>query len=208
MNDARSGTEADAHSEASGQSYDLFIRTSKTIFNFVNRNRGVTLADDRIAWSYGGKPDAALFSSIRSVHLQTAGSWESPVAICRITFADRYELIVTDANVTGYPDPERQQPWHDFVHDFHARMAASGNTSVRYTAGLQGHRYPVVIGAAIFLGVLFVIVPFFAMLWLQSPAPATAMLAGAALIWPLFKMIQKNAPTTYDPAHLPKDLLR
>jgi hypothetical protein len=206
-NAAQTGSSPEAGSEAPERHYDLSIRTSRAFVFFVNTNRGVTLRADRLAWTCSGENDAALFSSIRSVHLQTSGSWESPLTACRITFADRYELEVTDADRLGYPDPERRQPWRDFVHELHARLLASGNAAIRYTAGLQGHRYPVLIGLTILLAAIFVIVPVLAMLRLQSFEPVMIMLAGAGLIWPLYRMIEKNAPATYDPRHLPKDLL-
>ena len=207
MIDAHSVANADTPIEAAEHSYDLSIRASRSIVFFVNRNRGVTLTADRIAWTYAGDDDAALFSSIRSVHLQSSGSWQAPLAACRIRFADRYELEVTDADSLGFPDPERRQPWRDFVHDLHARLAASGSTKIKYTAGFQGHRYLVVIGLATLLGILGVALPLAAMMALGSLAPLPALLAGTALLWPLYRMIEKNAPTSYDPRHLPEDLL-
>lgn len=204
---AQSDSSADMPGEAE-RSYDLTISTSRSTILLVNRNRGVTLMGDRIAWTYAGADDAALFSSIRSVHLQASGSWQNPIAACRVTFADRYKLEVTDADSLGYPDSERHQLWLDFVHDLHARLSASGNTAIKYTTGFQGHRYPVTIALAILLGIITIIVPFFAMIAFASLSPLPALLGGCALLWPLYRMIEKNAPKTYDPDRPPARLLR
>ncbi len=188
--------------------YDLYLRAGRSIgFYFRNANHGVSLTAERINWTFDDKSDGAPYQNIRSVHLQSGGDWRDPVNTCLITFADGYKLALTNSNDTGAgADEERRPVYRDFVRDLHGRLAAS-RISIKFTAGLQGIRYPLIVACSVALGIICVGVPIVVMVLQRSIGPIMALLAGVALYWPLMKMIEKNAPRNYDPQHPPEELL-
>jgi hypothetical protein len=188
--------------------YDLYLRAGRSVgLYFRNSNHGVTLTAERINWTFDDKDDGAPYQNIRQVHLQTGGDWRDPVNICTITFADGYKLVVLNSNEYGAgADNERRPVYRAFVHDLLARLAAL-KTATTFTAGLQGARYPLIIACGVLLGIMSIGIPVAAMIYTRSIGPITVLLAGIGLYWPLTKVIEKNAPHTYDPQHPPEELL-
>jgi len=188
--------------------HDLCIRTGDAGFYFRNPNRGVTLMAERINWTFNGQQDGAPYSNIRGVHLQTGGDWRNPIGICRITFADGHVLIVSNADSLGYPDEARRSLYRDFVHALHAQLAALPGTTISFTTGWQGFRYPLVIACSIGMGIICLVVPIIVMIKSGSIfEPLGILLAGVGLCWPLMTAAEKNAPRNYDPHHPPEELL-
>ena len=182
--------------------YDLDLRAGRSIgFYFRKSNHGVTLTAERINWTFGGKTDGAPFHNIRGVHLQTGGNWREPTNLCTITFADGYKLVVVNS------DDARRPVYRDFVRHLHSRLAAL-QTSTVFTSGYQGFRYPLIIACSVLLGVMSIGIPVIAVIFQRSITPITALVAGVVFYWPLFKMIEKNAPRTHDPGNLPAELLK
>jgi hypothetical protein len=187
----------------------LYIRTGDAGFYLRNDNRGVTLTDTRINWTFDGREDSAPFTNIRSVHLQTGGDWRNPIGICRITFADGYALIVTNADSGGSPDDAQRPLYRDFVRDLGARLADTPGSSIKFTCGLQGFRYPLIIACGVLLGIICIGVPIFAIFKSGSLfEPVMALCAGVGLYWPLITWAEKNSPRDFNPYHPPEDLLR
>jgi hypothetical protein len=54
------------------RTHDVGFTTSAWTWFVRNANRGVTLADDHIAWTFDNREDSAWLSSIDEVRLQTA----------------------------------------------------------------------------------------------------------------------------------------
>src|ERR1700754_2296606 len=121
---------------ASETRYDLYLRAGKAGFYFRNDNHGVTLTDERIAWTFDGQSDSAAFKNIASVHLQSGNGLNQ----CVIQFADGYMLGITDGNAYGVADEKQTPVYRAFMNDFHARLVAAGATSIRFTAGCKGAR--------------------------------------------------------------------
>lgn len=186
---------------ASESHYDLYLRAGRSIgFYFRNSNHGVTLTAERINWTFGGITDGAPFQNVSAVHLQTGGDWREPTNLCTITFADGYKLVVVNS------DDARRPIYRDFVRDLHSRLAAV-QTSIVFTSGYQGFRYPLIIACAVLLGVMSIGIPVVAMILQRGLGPITAMFAGVVLYWPLINVIAKNAPRNHDPRNLPEELL-
>lgn len=187
--------------------HDLYIRTGDAGFYFRNANHGVTLEAERMTWSFEGRTDSAHYRDISSVHLQSGGSWQNPISMCRITFADGRSLIVTNADASGLADDAQRPLYRDFVHDLHARLAALPHAQIAFTTGLQGFRYPLIIACGTALGIICIGVPVIAAIRLREFGPLTLLFAGVGLYWPLVKMIETNTPGSYDPRHPPAGLL-
>jgi hypothetical protein len=187
--------------------YEAYFRAGYSFgFHIHNANRGVTLTADRIEWTFDGRNDGAPFANVRSVHLQTGGDPKNPLNTCMVTFADGYQLYVTNGDAWGTLGGEEQHhAFRNFVLDLHARLAASGHA--HFSAGYQGFRYPLLIACGVALGLLGVVLPIVAIFVKGSLWPIIPLIGGIGLYWPLVTSIEKNAPRTYDSRHPPQELL-
>ncbi|MEH2512115.1 hypothetical protein V1291_003469 [Nitrobacteraceae bacterium AZCC 1564] len=189
---------------ASETRYDVYLRAGKPGFYFRNDNHGVTLTEDRIAWTFDGQSDSAPFKNVASVHLQSGGGLNQ----CLIEFADGYLLTITDGNARGVAEEKQTPIYRAFVHDFHARLVAAGATSVRFTAGYMGARHHIVLISAILLSLICFVGPLIMLVFTGEFRLLIATIVGASLCWPLVQMIGNNAPRNYDPMRLPEELLK
>lgn len=188
--------------------YDLAFGTSSRTYLFKNPNRGVVLTHERISWVLEGVADSAPYVNIAGVHLQSGGDWQNAVSQCRITFADRYILTVTNANASGAADPDNSHLYSNFVRDLHAQLLASKTTrTVRYMAGYQGARYAIAFGSAVLLCMIGVVTPFILLFITGRLEVLLTLIGGIGLMWPLVKMISNNMPRDYSPRALPDELL-
>jgi hypothetical protein len=187
--------------------YAVYFRAGYSFgFHIHNSNCGVTLTTERIEWTFDGRNDSAPLANIRSVHLQSGGDPRNPLNTCTVTFADGYQLYVTNGDAWGTLGGEEQlQAFRTFVLDLHVRLAANDHT--RFTAGYQGFRYPLIIAGGGVLGLLCVVLPIVAMVVGKSLWPIMALIGGVGICWPLIKSIEKNAPRSYDPRYPPMELL-
>jgi len=185
--------------------YDLYLSTGLS-FHWSNPNHGITLTDDRIAWTIDDNPQEARLASIAEVRLQTGGNAQDLIAMCKLTFVDGYVLTVYNSGAMGLPDSAQAPLYRDFVRDLHRRLVAS-KARVDYIAGFSEGRYHIVLPASILLGLLVVALPFVLLLITAEIKVLFLLIAGAWLFWPMYKMVQANKPHTYDPTHLPSELL-
>jgi hypothetical protein len=188
--------------------HDLYLQTGNTGFYLHNGNRGVSLSGGRIAWFAEGAHDGAALDRIVSVHLQSGGDWRHALRQCRIRFADGFFLMITDGNDRGLPDPAQAPIYRGFVRDLHARLAAAGLDSIRFTAGYTGGRYHLLMACTILLGLIGVGLPLLIVLAKGEIRALAAALGGGVLCWRLVIMMEANAPRDYRPEALPHDLLR
>src|SRR5262245_25367922 len=138
--------------QAHPRRYELALRAGQgLVFSF--RDHGVVLSDERLDWMIGERPDAARLDSVVEVHLQTGGSWTSPIARCRLTFKDGFTLTVMDSDKAGFKDDERAATYRAFVRDLHARLVAQ-KTAARFTSGYTRTQFHVVALAALCLAAI------------------------------------------------------
>jgi hypothetical protein len=186
--------------------YDVYFRADGKIFGLRLADHGVTISDARIDWVADGRHDRARLDDIVAVHLQTGGSWEAPLATCRITFCDGIDLLVIGGNSLGAQDDEQADIYGAFVDDLHDRLAAV-NSTASFTAGYTETRYRVVLTCGLLLAAMFLGIPLVVLFIKPDAQLVLLFVIGAAFLWPLWMMLQKNAPRSYTPAHPPNDLL-
>lgn len=187
--------------------HDVYFTTSAKRFYFRNNNHGVELTSSHIKWTMEGTPDDALLSDIVGVHIQTGGNWQDAVSQCQITFADGDRLTATNGNANGVRDDAQTPLYRAFVHDLHQRLAARGDLNIDFTAGYKSGNYQVVLVCAVLLGIIGVVLPVVLFLITSDTKALSLLVGGAFLCWPLAQMVMKNGPRTYDPNHLPEELL-
>ena len=188
------------------RSYDVYFRADGGWFSLRLADHGITLSDARIDWVSDGRPDAARLDSIVAVHLQTGGTWQDPIAICKITLRDGLDLLVIGGNSLGTGDAGQASLYRAFVHDLHGRLAAT-NSTASFTAGYTETRYRAAFACGILLAAMFLGIPL-AVLFIHPEAQLVLLfMSGAIFLWPLWLMLQKNAPRRYTLAQLPNELL-
>ena len=188
------------------RSYDVYFRADGRIFGLRLANHGITISDARIDWVSDGRPDAARLDSIVAVHLQTGGAWQNPLATCRITFRGGRTLLVIGGNSLGTSDAGQASLYRAFAYDLHRRLAAM-NSIASFTAGYTEARYRVAFFCGLLLAAMFLGIPLVVLFIKPEAQLILLFMTGAAFLWPLWLMLQKNAPRSYLPSHLPNDLL-
>jgi hypothetical protein len=191
--------------------HDVYFTTSARQSFMHTANRGVTIADDHIAWTFDGKPDAAPFKNIVEVCLQTAPGGHRLVRICQITFADGYRLLVSNGNAFALPTQAQRAAYRGFMHDLHARLAAHAavrdGAPIVFKAGFAARLYRWLMFRVALWSLVFVGAPLALFLMTGETRPFLVLVGAlfvGALLW---RMVHSNAPRSYDPAMLPKDLL-
>lgn len=190
---------------STARAFDLAFSSNRQGFTFA-ANDGITLSDDRLDWIIGGTPDAALLASVAAINLRSGGSWQSPLAQCRITFRDGFVLTVSDAAWSGHRDEGKKAAYRDFVHDLHRRLAALPGADVTYTCGFTKTQFHVVSACALFF-VALCFIPLIALLVRPDLEYVYVFFAAGALTWPLLRMLSNNSPGTYAPAQIPPQVL-
>jgi hypothetical protein len=193
------------------RTHDVHFTTSARESLMHAANRGVAVAADHIAWTFDGKSDAAPFKNIAEVCLQTGPGAHRFLRICQITFADGYKLMVTNGNEFAVPTQAQRDAYRGFMHDLHAHLAAHAaardGPPIEFKAGFTArlHRrltFRVGLWILVFAGA-----PLAAFLLTGETKPFL-LLIGALVVGTIFwRLTRANAPRTYDPAKLPKELV-
>src|SRR5205807_9247545 len=93
-----------------------------------------------------------------------------------------------------------------FVRDLHGRLVTQ-NSSARFTAGYSQTQFQVVTVCAILLGAILIGGPV-VVLFLRPAVELIVLLGiGIAFAVPLFTMLLKNSPRSYEPSRIPTELL-
>ena len=197
--------------DSNERTHDVFFTTSAGRLYLRNPNHGVTLGTDHIAWTFADKADGAPFKNIVQVNLHSGGSWQTPISLCEIMFADRYKLIVIDGDGLGLKSAEQSARYRDFVYDLHARLTARAamraGPPIAFTAGYPAGRYLFLLVLTVILGLICVGAPLVMLLITGEVRPLMLLIVGALFIWPLKRMMANNVPRSYDPAQLPKEIM-
>jgi hypothetical protein len=197
-----------SHLVPNSKSYDLYLRLGERPLVWSIPDHGLTLKDDEIAWIAGGRHSQASLRAIVEVHLQIGCIEDNAIASCRLRFANGLTLSITSSNSRGFQDAALDKLYIEFVYDLHARLAARREARIAFTAGFSEGRYQfVTVVAVVAAGLFFVVTPVMLLLITGEWKVALATYTGVVLLWPLYKVIKANAPRSYDPRHVPPELL-
>jgi len=207
--------------------FDLYLRAGggfKLVWQIADH--GIRLRRDGLSWTIGGERREAGFGGIAEIHLTsgggtTAGGGDSPypmmrqivqrqstnMSVCRIMFRDGGQLQVYGGAASGLPDAQHSVHYSEFVVRLHERLAAvPAGDAIAFGGGYSLVRYRVLVVA---LGVMGLMLLGALVATLAGAGTRRAFVLAAASIsfWFQWKMVQANAPQTYDPAHVPDELL-
>jgi hypothetical protein len=192
-------------------SYDLYFVVDGKRFFWRNPNHGVTLIDagreSAIAWRAESGEDRTLWTDIVAVNMLSATDGKQAVNHCIVRFRDGRTLAVTDAGASGQVDHDRTPPYRDFARALHARLALAPHGTIRFTAGVSEGRHTgmMVIGAIAAL--FFVGTPLVLLFIVRDWRVLGVLAAGAAFVWPFWKIVETNRPRDYDPKNPPPELM-
>jgi hypothetical protein len=194
-------------SVADRKNFALYFRSGAAKFSWRNAAPGISLSGDAIVWTADGQEQQARLGDITEVHLQTGSVGRNMIASCRLRFRDGSTLLIASNNGYGSQDDAHDKAYRAFVQDLHARLAARKDTQAIFTARFSAARYRfgkvvIVVAALFFLVtpvVLLVITGAWQMIW--------ALFLGMSLLWPLYRVMQADAPRIYDPRQVPPELM-
>jgi len=189
------------------KTYDLYLRSGGRRLSFAAADHGVTLTDDGLHWVEGDEECSALFRDIAEVHLQTGSIGPNTIASCRLRLGDGATVLISSNNERGLEDEGRDRLYADFVHDLHARLAARKDTGIAFTAGFGDTRYRFGQVILVIAGLFFLVTPTVLLFMTRSWSMAWTLYIGVGLVWPLYRLVMANAPRSYDPREVPKELL-
>ena len=119
---------------------------------------------------------------------------------------------MTDGNEFAIPTEAQRAAYRGFMHDLHARLAAHDaavrdGPPIAFTAGFAAklHRWlktRVTICILVFVGA-----PLAGFLMTGEVKPFLLLIAALFVGTLFWRLVQTNAPRTYDPANSPKELV-
>lgn len=186
--------------------YDLCINVAGRRLFWRNPNCGVTLGNDCMAWTMDGAPAQMPYGNIVAVHLNSAGQ-RVTADQCTISFADGGGLLIVNTDPGGFKDSRRASLYGDFVRDLHARLQASGNGAIRFTAGVAPWRFRTMLIGAIAAAAVFTVAGLGGYFVFHLGNGLALFGLGAYFSWTLARRALANAPRDYTPEHLPERLL-
>jgi hypothetical protein len=195
---------------AETRTHDVRFTTSARQSLMYTANRGVTLTPDAIAWTFDGRRDSAPFKNIVDVCVQKGPGGYRFVRVCHITFADRFKLLVTDGNEFAIPTEAQRAAYRGFMHDLHARLSAHAavrdGPPIAFRAGFAPklHRW---LTIRVTLWVLVFVGAPLAFLMTGDVKPFLLLIGALFVGVLLWRLVQKNAPLTYDPTKPPRELI-
>ncbi|MCW5684174.1 MAG: hypothetical protein KIT85_07230 [Pseudolabrys sp.] len=192
--------------------YELAFTTDRKRFYWTNPNCGITLVDagrdSALVWETPQGEERRRWTEISAVNMLLASDGKQEVNQCRIDFNDGRSLTVSDAGANGQLDETRTPVYRAFARALNARLAHAPDGTIRFTAGMtEGHYRAMQILLGL-LTVLFVVTPVVLVFIVRDWRVLGTLAAGAAFIWPFWRLTRNNAPRAYDPRHPPDELMQ
>jgi hypothetical protein len=199
-----------------GVTYDLYQRPGGKWLGRQLKDRGVRLTEDRIGWTSGDVDHEKSLSDIASIRLfgppppWGGGDFRS----CKITFKDGTALFVLSCDRALEKSELHAESYRNFVTGLHRRLPASAAGTIKFNAGFPAGKY--VVGWILFALVgMFVIGALLGLI--LDPLKDTYLgIVGMVCLFNLFYFnkfhlfaprLLKNAPRTYEPAHIPDETM-
>lgn len=191
--------------------YELAFTTDRKRFFWKNPNCGVTILDagrdSALIWETPQGEERRRWTEISAVNMLLSTDGKQAVNQCRIEFDDGRAITVSDAGANGQLDESRTPVYRAFARALNARLAHAPEGTIRFTAGLTEGRYRVMQIMLGVMAVLFVVTPFVLLFIVRDWRVLGTLAAGAAFVWPFWRLNQNNAPRPYDPRNPPDELM-
>ena len=201
MNDTASSAEVPA------REYRLFVREGPARFYFKNNDEGVWLSERGIGWHIGGISHTRAWSEIATIHLQVSYvPRQGSLGCCILYFSDGTAISVITASQWGAADPDRNGEYGRFLTDLHRMIPQAMRQKIVFECGSTKARHTVLVIAVVVAAISFLLLPLGILIYFRSLEALLVFGAGAAFVWPMFRMIEATKPDSYDPAAVPEHL--
>jgi hypothetical protein len=188
--------------------FDLPLRTPAARMAWIHdKDIGITLAADRLAWSIEGKAFEMPLSRISEIHLSTSTIGAGIIPVCALTFDDRSRLKIFGTADTGLADTGQARIYRDFVLELLRSLSADDRRRIAFSSGYTRGRYIRYQIAAYIVLVWLVIMPFGLVLYTQQLKLLIILIFGAGLFWRTRATANANAPRAFDPGSVPGDMI-
>lgn len=188
--------------------YALFVRRNPGGLVLKLTEEGVGIAGERLLWTTATGEDSRPLSDVSAVHLSVAHiARHGDFGSCIIHLGGAAPLQVVGSSAFGFPDEERDPVYAGFVRDLHKTLATGPAGAVRFSAGVSEGRLQVMQVMLVVAGLLFVALPLVLLLFTGDLGMLAATAIGGIFVAGLYSWTQKNRPRSYDPQHVPPELL-
>ncbi len=168
-----------------------------------------TLMDDAMSFQEEGRPAVLIaYSQIKQVKPRF-----DPTRVQRnrhvleVTLNNGRTYKIASMTYKGINDFEDQAEQYSlFIQAFHERLA-NANTTVAYQKGISGLGYAASVGVLVFLFLLLIVAIGFMATGTINLIIIAKFVLLIFFIPTLIGYLKKNKPSTYDPQHLPQDML-
>ena len=205
------GSPADAPAQQASTSYDLYFLLNGKRFFWRNPNCGITLIDaglqSRLVWRTESGEDSRLWTDITSVTMMSGTDGKNEINSCQIQFRGGRSITATDTGSNGQLEAGRTPIYRDFVRALHARLALAPAGAIRFSAGVSEGRHTVMLVILMIGALFFVATPLMLLFIVRDWRVIGVLVAGAAFMWPFWRVVENNRPRTYDPRHPPGELM-
>jgi hypothetical protein len=197
---------ASAPAELPTAEYKLFVRKGVPRFYLRNANEGVYLSEKGIGWFIDGVSHTRDWSEISAVNLVVAHIPKNgPIGTCKITFKDGSVLSILSASKWGHSDAERNVEYGRFLTDFHRVIPQSMRDTIKFETGFGKGQHIAMTIVFVIAVLFFVVLPLGLTLYFREWEALFITFAGAAFVYPFYRMTESAAPATYNPGQVPAD---
>jgi hypothetical protein len=188
--------------------FDLFFREAAPGIYWKLEEGGVTLDADGIFWKREGVGRRYRYDDLASIQLcTTIGGKEGNIYFSVLRFRDGTIVTFYSGTARGAFDEAAQSVYADFIRILHARLNTLRPAGIEYKAGQTATRYYLVLGSVIVLAGLAVVLPLVLLAVVQRWEVLIALLAGAGITWPMWRLAQASRPRSYSPDAVPEDVM-
>ena len=188
--------------------FDLFFRESAPGLYWKLAEGGVTLDAEGLAWTGDAGERRYRYSDLVSIQLcTTIGGKEGNIYFSVLCFRDGTVVTFYSGTARGAFDEQAQGTYAEFVRILHARLSTLKLAGVHYMAGQTATRYYLVLGSVVVLAAIAVVLPLVLLAVVREWKVLIALLAGAGITWPMWKLAQASRPRSYSPDAVPEDVV-
>ena len=188
--------------------FDLFFREAAPGLYWKLAEGGVTLDAEGLAWTGDAGERRYRYSDLVSIQLcTTIGGKEGNIYFSVLRFRDGTVVTFYSGTARGAFDEQAQGIYAEFVRILHARLNTLKLAGVHYMAGQTATRYYLVLGSVVVLAAIAVVLPLVLLAVVREWKVLIALLAGAGITWPMWKLAQASRPRSYSPDAVPEDVV-
>ena len=188
--------------------YDLLTREGSLLEHLTMNKDGITLDDEGLAWHCADERHSGAFADIAGIRLEMGIlQGMGNLYTCRIEFRDGTPLFITSVIGSGEKAGDRDATYRDFVRDLHRRIPPAIRATIDFHAGNSAGRQMFGMVTLVVATLFFIVMPIVLLLITREPSMVWALMVGGGLVFPLYRVLGRNTPRTYDPSRIPPELM-